>query len=284
MAEHACNPQTPIKNLHDDSRSDEELLHVALTEEDEDRAWDAIAVLHLRGNPATCEAARRLCASQDANERRVGADILGQLGKTDNKFHEEAVTTLLGMLEREQDPDVLNSIGAALGHRHDPRAIEPLAHLKHHPEWQVRFSVAHGLWGFEDERAITTLLELSTDPDEVIRDWATTGLGSTIDADTPEIRAALMARLVDEDEVTRREAMVGLARRHDRRVVEPLLAELETGGYESLLFEAAEQIGDPRLYPALIRLREEWEGERGENWLYRQLEDAIAACQPRRET
>lgn len=281
MVENTDDTQTPLKNWHNDPRSDEELLHVALTEENEDRAWDAIAVLHLRGNPASFEAARQLCISQNSKERRVGADILGQLGKEDNKFHEETVTTLLGMLEREQDPDVLNSIAVALGHRKDPRAIGPLVHFKNHPDENVRYGVVYGLLTHEDERAINALIELSTDVDSDVRDWATFGIGSQIETDTPEIRAALMARITDEDADTSGEAMVGLARRHDERVVEPLLADLESGWYGSLPFEAAAAIGDPRLYPILARIQEEWGNDK--RWPYSQLEEALAACQPHTE-
>jgi len=281
MAENADNTQTQAKNWRADPRTNEELLHTALTQEDEELVWDAIGVLHLRGSPDTLEAARQLCASQDANDRRVGADILGQLGKEENKFHEESVTILLDLLEREQDPDVLNSAAVALGHRKDPRAIEPLIRLKNHPHEDVRFGVVLGFLTQEDERAINTLIELSTNSDSDVRDWATFGIGSMIETDTPAIRAALMARITDEDGDTRGEAIVGLARRHDERVVEPLLAELEAGWDGRLLLEAATEIADPRLYPVLARLQEEWDDDK--DWPYSALKEAIAACRPRAE-
>jgi HEAT repeat protein len=154
-------------------------------------------------------------------------------------------------------------------------------HFKNHPDEEVRLGVVSGLWTYEDERAINTLIERSTDPAVKVRDWATFGIGEMIETDTPAIRAALMARLTDEDGDTRGEALVGLARRHDKCVVEPMLAELEAGWYGSLLFEAAAEIGDPRLYPALVELWEEW-GE-DKSWPYSMLEEAIAACQPHAE-
>jgi len=122
-------------------------------------------------------------------------------------------------------------------------------------------------------------MELSIDPDTGGRDWAMFGLGSQVEADTLAIRENLVARLNDENENVRGEAMVGLARRHNRRMVEPLLTDLEAGWFGSLSTEAAAEIGDPRLYPALVRLRKEWEGDK-DDWHYRGLEIAIEKCRP----
>ncbi|MBO0784101.1 MAG: hypothetical protein J2P37_35290, partial [Ktedonobacteraceae bacterium] len=69
------------------------------------------------------------------------------------------------------------------------------------------------------------------------------------------------------------------ARRHDQRMVERLLDDLESGEVGSLLIEAAAEMADPYLYPALLRLREAWKGDK-ENWRYQELEKAIAQCQP----
>lgn len=269
----------PHQEEHTDTRTNEELLHAALTEADEEVSWRAIMELHLRGGCDVFEHARKLCASPEERERRVGAALLGQLGAPNHTFPDETLAVLLGMLEREQEPDVLNSIAVALGHCRDPHAIEPLVRLKKHPDKRVRHGVAFGLMGHENALAIQTLMELSTDPDTDVRDWAAFGLGSQVEADTPAIREALVARLTDEDEHVRGEAMVGLARRHDRRMVEPLLADLEAGWFGSLSTEAAAEIGDPCLYPALMRLREEWEGDK-DDWRYKQLEEAIEKCHP----
>jgi HEAT repeat protein len=257
----------------------EELLHIALTEQDENIAREAIGRLHLQGGRTVLEQARRLCASADTHERRVGADILGQLGVPTNTFHEEAIATLLGMLEREQIPEVLNAIAVALSHRHDPRAIEPLVRLKQHADVQVRYGVVLGLSCQENDLAIQTLIELSTDIDNAVRDWATFGLGSQIETDTPILRAALLARIDDEDADTSGEAMVGLARRHDRRMVEPLLAALEAGCCGRLLLEAAAEISEPRLYPVLLQLRDAWQDNKDYEFFH-ELEEAIEKCQP----
>ncbi len=134
-----------------------------------------------------------------------------------------------------------------------------------------------GLQGFEDERAIAASIELSRDTDSDVRDWATFGLGSVIEADTEAIRDALYVRLDDSDETTRGEAMSGLAKRKDQRVFPLVLDQLEKMAYWVLPLEAAEALGDPRLLPALYHFKEHWEGEK--NWPYSALENAIAACE-----
>ena len=93
----------------------------------------------------------------------------------------------------------------------------------------------------------------------MVRDWATFGLGSMIEADTPPIREALFARLSDADDTVRGEALVGLALRKDERAIEPLIQELERHPAEktgSLLIEAAEEMADTRLLPILTRLKQ----------------------------
>lgn len=268
-------------SLRSDPRGSAELLHIALTAQNENDQWQAIAALHLRGDQATFDAACQLCTSSHSHERCVGADILGQLGVPADTFREEAVTKLLSMLQAEEDPQVLNAVGVALGHRNDPRAIEPLIRLSQHPDENVRFGVVMGLTGYDDERAIKTLITLSQDQDVDIRNWSTFALGSMIDTDTPVIRAALHARLNDSDVDTHDEALLGLARRHDDDGLEPLrqaLEETTNGGIRPLVIEAAEEFADPRLLLALKRLQANWPKDEHLDWLYSSLERAIEAC------
>ena len=286
MSEHSRRLGGP-----DDPRTIEELFRDALVETDDDVPagesieWTAIGALHFRGGRDIFERACKLCASENVHERCVGVDILAQLGVKpwpepyEYEFPEETIALLLDMLEQEQEPEMLHSIAVALGHRQDPRAIAPLVRFKNHPGDLVRYGVVHGLMGHEDDLAIQTLIELTTDTDTDVRDWATFALGSQIETDTPAIRAALVACLTDEDDVTRGEAMVGLARRHDSRMVEPLLAELEDSRPGDFLIEAAAEIGDPRLYPVLVQIREEWDGDEND-WRLRGLDEAIEKCKP----
>jgi HEAT repeat protein len=242
-----------------DPRATHQFVTMALTEPDENAAWEAVVTLHFRGTREVFDTARQLCTSECPQERTVGANILGQLGVPNRSFPTESVKVLLELLEVETDEDVLDAVCIALGHIHDPTTVPALVRLKTHASVRVRYAVVFALAGFEDQLAIKTLIEMSRDQDELVRDWATFGLGSQIDVDTPEIRAALLARVSDEDEVTRGEALVGLARRKDQRVIEPLIKELkrypdaEHGNYS---VEAAEEIADARLLPILTGLKQ----------------------------
>jgi HEAT repeat protein len=268
----------PNDNLDAAAIETDALFTLALSTNDTDAAWDAIAELHRRGTSDVYLRARQLCLSSLAHERRVGADILGQLGSPLPTYHEESVQELLAMLATEQMPEVLESIGIALGHRADLRAIVPLLQYQYHSDPAVRYGVVFGLLGHDTPEAIAALIALSADPEPHIRDWSTFGLAVQIDTDTPAIREALAARLNDTDPDTCGEAMVGLARRKDSRVLQPLLEALRSGDVGSLPLEAAAALHDPQLFSTLVQVREQWHGE--QTWEYSLLEEAITACKP----
>jgi HEAT repeat protein len=67
---------------------------------------------------------------------------------------------------------------------------------------------------------------MTTDAEELVRDWATFGIGIAGTTDSIEVRRALKARLDDPDATTRYEAVQGLARLRDECVVPILLAGL----------------------------------------------------------
>lgn len=242
-----------------DPRPVAELIRVVLEESDEDQAWNAVVALHFRGSKEVLEAARILCQrDQSLRSRRAGADILGQLGVPQRSFPTECLEILLQAWSQAQEEDVLHAIAVAMGHLKDARAIAPLACLASHPSAKVRHGVIFGLLSHEEDLAVRTLIELSRDSDELVRDWATFGLGTQLDMDTPQIRDALAARLTDPDAATRMEACKGLLKRKDDRLVPTLQRELCAPTTEDALVEAlimASQQGDPRLYQAVLGLR-----------------------------
>jgi HEAT repeat protein len=258
LDEHERYLEKRTLSARSDTRSTHEFISLALTEPEEEDAWDAVVTLHYRGTREVFDAACQLCVSDCPQERGLGADILGQLGVPDRAFPVESSELLTRLLVIEDEESVLCSICSALGHLGVPKSIPTIARLKTHPSDKVRFFVVMGLLGFEEKLAVDSLIELSRDPDADVRNWATFGLGTQVELDTEEIRTALVDRLLDEDLDARGEALVGLARRKDPRVLEPLIDELNGNhptqfGYS---LEAAEELADPRLLPVLKKWKE----------------------------
>jgi hypothetical protein len=118
------------------------------------------------------------------------------------------------------------------------------------------------------------LIAMTRDLDVSNRDWATMLLASE-DADTPEIREALLLAAHDENDVVRAEALAGIAQR-DRGLALPLaLKELSGEQVAMAVFEAAALIADP----ALVEVLRPWTEPSDDEWLDRLACDALAACE-----
>ena len=266
----------------DDPRTDQQVIEQALaTDSDEHQYWDLVCILQDRGTPEVFDAARDLCYSSNPKARELGADVLAQGQAHWKSLRDSSVPLLLRMLETETNPRVLHSICSAFGHLDDSRCVQPVSRLCTHREKLVRYAVVHAMLGHQDPLAIRTLIELSADSEGVVRDWATFGLGTQIDIDTPEIREALFQRVDDPDDEARGEALHGLARRRDPRVVEPLLQDLSDLSTGTLAIEAARELRDPCLYPALLKHQADWGSNADASAYSRELlAEAIEACRP----
>ena len=243
--------------LTNDPRTVDELINTALTEPDEDIAWYAVCALHWRGTLEVLQRASSLCSSCCSRERRLGADILGQLGVPDRAFPDRCIELLYQMISQEQDSDVLQSITIALTHLYDPNIVSIVAPLVAHFDPNVRQAVAVALAGHDDQESVHMLVHLTEDADVDVRDWATFALGSQTEADLPEIREALVRRLDDSDETVRGEALVGLARRKEQRVVAALIKELRRETVSDLACDAAELIA-PKILGSDLTAIAEW--------------------------
>jgi HEAT repeat protein len=144
------------------------------------------------------------------------------------------------MLEEERDPVVLDSAICALGHLDDARAVPLILRYRDHPDENIRFSATFALGCFpNDPQSVCGLLKLTSDADAHVRDWAVFGLGVQGDADSPEIREALLRCLDDENEDVREEAAVGLGKRQEQRFIPWLWAILDEPEIKVRVAEAA---------------------------------------------
>ncbi|MBW8682881.1 HEAT repeat domain-containing protein [Chitinophaga rhizophila] len=219
--------------------------------------WDNVRELCRRPDKDVYKRCVALTKSALPQERRAGIDILSQLGGEERPFEKETLALYLRILPKENDQKVLESLLHAIGHNNkglDNEGIGKLLPLTAHRYTGVRFALTVAIKGIDKPAAIDILIALSADKDIDIRNWATYSLGAVITRNNKVIREALYARIHDQDEDTRLEAIAGLAIRKDPRVRELIIKELQTGEAGTLLFEAMTALGDPALLPALKQL------------------------------
>lgn len=243
-------------------------------EEDESESyWRVVTELHRKPCQAVFDRCRAWSSSVAAHERRLAADVLGELGYEERPFpFRNETIPVLTLLLADPDATVVGSALVAFGHLGAEPAVVEIAALSRHPDSDVRRRVAIALLGIEAPVAIDTLVELSRDEEACVRDWSTFGLGAQLDLDTPRIREALLARAADLDGDTRAEALDGLVRRHDPRVLPFLLRALQSDQVGSLEVQSARDLGSAELVTSLERLKEWWDVDP------ELLDSAIAQC------
>jgi HEAT repeat protein len=210
-------------------------------------AWEAVRLLHRSGGRAVFDRALHWCRCGGPLQRARGADIVAQIGvdaaRSSNQFPEESFAEMARMAGSEEDPLPLASAIFALGHIGNPAAVPIIAAHRQHEDGGVRCAVACALGSFpNDPVAVQALLRLMADSDGDVRDWATFGLGVQGGADSLEIREALFARLQGAHAAASEEAMVGLAKRGDPRVLPIVLAKLAQPAITMCVEEAAEAL------------------------------------------
>lgn len=185
---------------------------------------------------------QRLIVSTTSAERRLGADLLGQLATISHVDRGQIAADLLAVLDQQDDANVIASLAVALGHAADLRAKGALIGLSEHPESSVRFAVAFALpvLGL-DEDTVETLRLLSRDADPDVRDWATFALAES-DFTDEQTTHALLTRTADADDDTRAEAIYGLARRCDPRAREFVERELASQQGGELIRRARDEL------------------------------------------
>ncbi len=242
--------------------------------------WGYVGQLQRLATEAVFRKAVALLASATGQDRSLAAYVLSQLGyeRDEPPFRAGSVRALLHALETEKETEVLEALVLALSRLYARRAIPKLVLLAAHPAPEVRRAIAAELihctqergWGDErpDSRVTTVLLKLSRDSVGSVRDWACFSIGNSAQ-DSPELRDAFVERLRDRHVDTRVEAIAALARRNDRRAIEPLLEILHRRSWRvgtwvtSDLVTFAGQTRDRRFLPYLEGFQK-WDLPEGE--------------------
>jgi hypothetical protein len=153
--------------------------------------------------------------------------------------------------------DFCDGLADAVAWCTDPEALDVILPLAGHADPAVRRSVAQVLPRItavpRPAYVVETLVRLTNDASPDVRDSATHALGTRLsEVDTQEVRDALAARVFDPHRGTACEALVGLARRFDPRVLPALRSRLSGDDVWLMELMAAGTTGDPSLYP-LVR-------------------------------
>jgi HEAT repeat protein len=210
---------------------------------EDDLPWEAVKTLRLSGSRKVCDQALEWCSADDPLKRARGADVICQLRDSivgEKSFPAEAYFVLTQMLANEREARPMASAIAGLGHLGYASTVPLICTFRSQREQDVRLNVASALSSFSSDPGSTaTLIELTADADDDVRDWATFGLGRG-DVDSVEVREALLNRLGDSHADTRAEAISGLARRKDLRLLPALFQLLSETEITMYAAESAE--------------------------------------------
>jgi HEAT repeats/PBS lyase HEAT-like repeat len=260
-----------------------DLIHKSRSLFDDQGYWGCISALRRRGDQETFDQCVIWARDGSPEKRVAAADILAELGYLSGL---PFATQTLPLLEPFLDDDDAGVIASALWAFGKLKIGDPavLAALVTHADADIRSALVGALSGRDDQVSISGLVLLTRDRNRDVRNWATFGLGQLTEVDSPEIRAALLERLDDSDPALAAEicgeALIGLARRGDLRVIGPLRQELAGPFRGAWCIEAAEVLKDERLLPLLIALRSRLEA-RDVSAFGDHLDRAIAACVPK---
>ncbi|HYP34038.1 MAG TPA: HEAT repeat domain-containing protein, partial [Burkholderiaceae bacterium] len=235
-----------------------------------------------RGSALTLSRLRVLARSANAHRRALAMDIAArlQLPGGDQAFAPEDTQALLVAGLSDPNVGVQQAAIFGLGHRPAPAALPLLIGLLEHADSRIRVALARTLGSYAEVDATASLMRLARDRDDDVRDWATFGIGALRDTDDEAVRALLWTNAHDPDRDVRGEAVVGLARRGDPRVVDLLKERLNGGDCRGYELEAVQEMPRPELLEPLQTLLADAERTRAHSgaWL-RELLDAIDACE-----
>lgn len=248
----------------------------------EDEAyWACVRALHLRPDVEVFDQANAWSNDVDPDRRQAAADILAQLGSgtltnvLEYPFasqSEPIIDRLLG----DRNMEVVSSALHACGRLNicEPKKI---VKFTTHEDPLVRYSTVHALDTRSDPMSLDAQIALSRDHDRDVRNWATFYLGILDEVQNPRIDQALLERLAELDPEIRGEALIGLARRKNPLVIEPLKSELAGEFYGGWAIDAAWELKSPELIPSLEKLGDKLSAEDKE-YFKKEIINAIAEC------
>ena len=233
--------------------SDEKLISRLINYKTDKSRWETIRILRSRPSQDLFEKCVELINSNDQNKKIVGIKILTQLGIPPRPFLKETINIFFNLLKSEKNVDVLFSIFFGISHNNsdlNKEQIDLICSFENTENILIKKSLVAALGFIEDEKTIDVLIKFSKDKANHIRNWATFYIGQS-DFDNENIREALWNRVNDKHQETRMEAITGLAKRKDDRIIEVIKQEIIKDDFGSLLFEAISETENKDFIPIL---------------------------------
>lgn len=216
--------------------------------------WEYISILRSRSSEEVFIKCTELINSDSANHKKIGIDVLAQLGLPPRKFLKQTLKIYFHLLKVEENPEILMSVLYGISHNNENLSkskIHLLCSFAKNENKLIKEGLVAALIGIEDKLAIETIIKFSSDKINQIRNWATFDLGTLLTIDNEKIRTALWKRVNDKHQETRLEAIIGLANRKDQRINEIIIQELKAGEMGILLLEAVLEMKSKEFLPIM---------------------------------
>ncbi len=233
--------------------NDEKLISRLINYKTDKSRWETIRILRSRPSKDLFDKCIELINSNDKKKKIIGIKILTQLGIPPRPFLKETIKIFFNLLKSEKNVDVLFSIFFGISHNNSDlnrNQINLICSFENTENILIKESLVAALGFIENEKAIDVLIKFSKNKANHIRSWATFYIGQ-VDFDNEYIREALWNRVNDKHQETRMEAIIGLAKRKDNRVLEIINQELTKDDFGSMLFEAILETENKDFIPIL---------------------------------
>lgn len=243
--------------------TDEKIIARLINNKSEEAKWNNITELRRRPSEELFNKCVEFTKSTDPKIRKIGINILSQLGLKERPFLKQSLTIYFDLLSTETEPETLMSLLFAIGHNNDDLTEEQIQKICSFGDCTnnlVKEGLVSALGFIEHLAAIKVLIKLSSDKSSGIRDWSTFYIAQG-EMDNDDIREALWKRVKDRHDVTKFEAIVGLAKRRDNRVNELIKREIIEGQHGGLLFEAIIETKNEEFLPLLQQNLKSAEGD-----------------------
>ncbi|MGV0921412.1 DUF5724 domain-containing protein [Empedobacter falsenii] len=239
--------------------NDEKLISRLINYKTDKSRWETIRILRSRPSQDLFEKCVELINSNDQKKKIIGIDILAQLGKDKRPFRKETLKIYFELLNSETNENVLFSILSGISFNEkelNKKQINKICSFQNSNSDLIKQGIVNALGFIENEKAIDVLIKFSKDKANHIRSWATFYIGQ-VDFDNESIREALWNRINDKHQETRMEAIIGLAKRKDNRIIEVIKQEIIKDDFGSMLFEAILETENKDFIPILQQELEE---------------------------